>query len=308
VNRRVTLTQRTVGKLQVLLNMLFFRGAYRGHRRGYSQIALLPPEDYKQLLYEHGVPNEVFKRIEDGYGWKPNQFLPDLFNGRIVTYLERGVSLGGVPAPNEQEAFAGKLLLVKFLEIAIQTALSVPAFLPEIGDVHGATEEVIASLQLDGFAYINGRVVDAAVKGVDLKTEDDYLVGLIRAIRPPNLDLILYHHREADDTFVNRNWGAASTETRNFFVSVLRGLREVATERKAAPAVNQPISEKNLIDDFRKVGLLAEEEKEAVLKLWVLLSYSGAHPGIQEQDRARLTRLLVLGLTEWLCLKSVQWK
>lgn len=140
-----------------------------------------------------------------------------------------------------------------------------------------------------------------------LDEEDDFLIRLIRALQPPNLDVIRHHHKEADETFVNGNWGSASGETRNFFVAVLRGLREAATSRGGLPAFTFG-NEKGLMEDYVKIGLLTEEEKEAILKLWVLLSYSGSHLGIQPQHRARLTRLLVLGLTQWLCLKFVAFE
>lgn len=63
-----------------------------------------------------------------------------------------------------------------------------------------------------------------------------------------------------------------------------------------------------LIEDFHKRGLLTAEEKDAILKLWVLLSYSGPHVGIQDDQRARLTRLLVMGQAQWLCLKFIAWE
>jgi len=112
------------------------------------------------------------------------------------------------------------------------------------------------------------------MKGINLQAEDDYVVHLIRSIAPSNIDVILHHHGEADETFVNRNWGAASGETRNFSVALLRGLRDVATTRGGvAPYAHG--NDSGLIEDFHKRGLLTSEEKEAILKLWVRLSYSG---------------------------------
>ncbi len=46
--------------------------------------------------------------------------------------------------------------------------------------------------------------------------------------------------------------------------------------------------ERRSIKDYRTIGLLTEEEKEAVLKLWVLLSYSGPHVGIKCRRQGRL--------------------
>jgi hypothetical protein len=141
---------------------------------------------------------------------------------------------------------------------------------------------------------------------MDLQQEDDYLIGLLRKLQPANLETIVHHHDEAEKSFANRVWGPASAETRNFFVAILRGLRERATKN----GKTQPFSvgnDSDLIKNFEAIGLLSEEETAAVLKIWVLLSYSGPHVGIQDQDRAKLTRLLVLGMTQWLCLKFTDW-
>jgi hypothetical protein len=81
-------------------------------------------------------------------------------------------------------------------------------------------------------------------------------------------------------------------------------------ERATLSGKAKPFSSGNdsdLIKNFETIGLLSEGETAAVLKIWVLLSYSGPHVGIQDQDRAKLTRLLVLGMTQWLCLKFTDW-
>jgi len=110
------------------------------------------------LLYEHGVPNEVLLHIEERYEWQPRDFLPRLYDGWVVAFLERSDNFGGDPAPSEEDAVAGRILLLRFCEVAIQYGLSMPDHLPE---VQRLAQEVIASLQLDGFAYLGGKIVDA---------------------------------------------------------------------------------------------------------------------------------------------------
>jgi hypothetical protein len=154
----VALTQRTVGRFQVLLNALFFRGRFLGRNRGWEQIPLLEKPKYQRLLYENGVPNEVLLHIEERYEWQPSDFLPRLYAGWVAAFLERSDSFGGDPAPREEDALAGRILLLRFLEVAIQCGLSMPAHLPEVRQL---AEDVIASLQLDGFAYLNGKILDA---------------------------------------------------------------------------------------------------------------------------------------------------
>jgi hypothetical protein len=191
-----------------------------------------------------------------------------------------------------------------FSEVAVRRGLEMPGHLPEVKAV---AEELRASLEIDGYELVTDRLVPATMKGISLQAEDDYLVHLIRSIAPTNIGLILHHHGEADETFVNGNWGSASAETHNFFVALLRGLRDVARARGEVPPLAHG-NDSGLMEDFYRSGLLTAEEKDAILKLWVLLSYSGPHVGMQDDQRARLTRLLVMGQAQWLCLKFIAWE
>jgi hypothetical protein len=87
---------------------------------------------------------------------------------------------------------------------------TIPAYIYR-NDGMGQPEDY--GLALRSNELVSGRLVPATMKGINLQTEDDYLVHLIRSIARANVDVVLHHHGEADETFVNRNWGAASGET-----------------------------------------------------------------------------------------------
>src|SRR5713101_4966111 len=284
------ISQRSVGRLQRLLTELMARPP--------QTLPLLSWPEYRTQLYEEGVDVHILDHIESEYQSRLSRFLPNLHNGFIPAYVYHNTGLGSQPAPNQKDLVRGQALLAVFMRVAIQHAEDLPEHLPE---PKALANELIRSLEIDGYELVGGKLVPATLKGMKLDEEDDFLIRLIRALQPPNLDVIRHHHKEADETFVNGNWGSASSETRNFFVAVLRGLREAATSRGGLTVFTFG-NEKGLMEDYVKIGLLTEEEKEAILKLWVLLSYSGSHVGIQPQHRARLTRLLFLGLTQWLCL------
>ena len=244
----------------------------------------------------------MLNHIDWEYRFKPSDFLPAIHDGTIPAYVYRNDGCGQ-PVPNATDVAMGQQLLKTFAEVAPRRGLSLPDRVP---DAKNAANELLASLEIDGYEFVSGRLVPATLKGVSLQAEENHLIHLIRTIGPPNLEAILHHHDQADETFVNGNWGSASSETRNFFIAVLRGLRDVATSTGGIKAFADG-NDKNLIEDFKTIGLLTDEEKEAILKLWVLLSYSGPHVGIHDQERARLTRLLVLGLVQLLWLKFIAW-
>ena len=271
---------------------------YAFFHRPPNTLPLLSWAEYRTRLYEEGIDNHVLDNIEYEYGKRPRDFLPAILDGTISAKQQRG---GWVQESDKQ---LGQGLMRVFAEVALAHGLAMPAHLPE---VIALAEELQASLEIDGYELVAGKLTPAAMRGMNLQHEDTYLVHLIRTIAPSNLEVVLHHHNEADETFINRNWGAASAETRNFFVALMRGLRDIATDRGGVPPF-QHGNDSGLIEDFQKRGLLSAEEKDAVLKLWVLLSYSGPHVGIQDDARARLIRLQALGLAQWMCLKFQAWE
>jgi hypothetical protein len=288
------ISQRSVGRLQRLLSGLMYPPP--------QTLPLLSWAEYRTQLYEESVDRHVLNHIEWEYHNRPSDFLPAIHDGTIPAYVYRNDGMGQ-PAPNRDDLVMGQVLLKVFSEVALRCGLHMPTHLPQVKAI---AEELRASLEIDGYELVAGRLVPATMKGINLQAEDDYLVHLIRSIAPANVEVILHHHGEADDTFVNGNWGAASAETRNFFIALLRGLRDVATARGGVPSFAHG-NDSGLIEDYHRRGLLTAKEKDAILKLWVLLSYSGPHVGIQDDERARLIRLLVLGQAQWLCLKFIAW-
>jgi hypothetical protein len=257
-------------------------------------------------LYECGFDVHLLNYIEETYGTDPSIFLPLIHDGTIPAFVGRNDGWGQ-PVPNNEDRRVGQGMIGAIIEIVIPEAESIPNHvthpLPKL-----LSDEVIASLAEDGLDYIGGKIVPAKVKAVDLKKEYEYLIALIRSIKPLNVDEVEHHHDESDKALANRVWGSASSEARNFLVATLRGLREVATTRGKVPAYKQPGKDGPLIEDFKTIGLFTDAEKDAVMHVWVLLGHSGPHVGIKEEDSARLLRLLAIGMTEWIVLKFIAWE
>lgn len=287
------ISQRTVGRLQRLLEFLFRKDPRFGQLWSWQKLKL--------ALYEENVDINWLNYISEEYLGYPYKFLPLIHDGTIPAYVTRNDGWGQ-PAPNKQDVVFGQVLIALIVQV---TATRV-AGLQEIAGPQELTDEVLAGLKLDGYELIAGKVTSAGVPGVDVKAEEDYLLSHIRRIGPANLEEIRHHYDEAVETFVNRNWGSTSSENRNFFIALLRGLRELATT-KGVPAYKQPGQDGPLIRDFQAIGMLTEQEMEAVRNVWVLLSHSGPHVGIKEEESALLGRILVLGMTRWVCLKFEDW-
>ncbi len=291
------ISQKTVGKLDLVLRRLFIRPP--------QTFPLWTWRQFRDALYERGFDVHVLDYLEQEYQGKPTRFLPLIHNGTIPAYVYRNLG-GGQPAPKQEDRQTGQAMLAVMIQVVILEAESIP---PHVVDhPKSLSDEVVASLREDGLDFIGGKIVPAGMKAVDLEKEDEYLIALVRSIKPPNMDEIQHHHDESDKAFANGGWGSASSEARNFLVATLRGLRGVATTRGKLSPYKQPGKDAPLIEDFKTIGLFTDEEKNAVMHVWVLLSHSGPHVGIKEEDSARLSRLLAIGMTEWTALKFIQWE
>lgn len=295
-----SISQKTVSKVDVLLRRLF------ADQPGVGPLWSWPK--FRKALYENNFDVPFLDYLYRESRGNPSEFLPLIHNGMIPAYVYRGDGYGQ-PVPQEADRLLGQKLLQEITQIVISETESLPAiaiiFEPEPNLL---AREVLSSLREDGFDFIGGKVVPAEVNAVDLKQEDEYLMALIRSIGPANIDEIRYHHDESDRAFAYEGWGPASSEARNFLIAVLRGLREVATARGKVPAYKQPGKDGPLIEDFNAIGLFTDEEKNAVMHVWVLLSHAGPHVGIKEADTARISRLLAIGMTEWVALKFIAWE
>lgn len=295
------LSQKTVGKLDVLLRRLLHKPP-----RALRTLPLWTWRAFRDALYQEGFDVHFLDHIEQRYYEDPSRFLPHIHNGMISAFLNRNDGYGA-PAPNDEDQAMGQAWLAGMIQVVVPKAESIP-------DHVGAptprrlSAELLLSLREDGFDLIGGKIVPAEMQAVDLQREDSYLIALIRSIGPANMEEIQHHHDESDRAFAHEGWGSASSEARNFLIAMLRGLREVATARGKVPAYKQPGKDGPLIEDFKAIGLFTDEEKNAVMHVWVLLSHSGPHVGIKEEDSARLSRLLAIGMAEWIVLKFITWE
>lgn len=291
-------SQKTVVWLARVLDRLFFQHQYVA--------PLWTWAEFCDELYASGGTMQLLRHIEQKYGTEPRTFLPFIHDGTIPAWVYRNDGFGQ-PRPEKQDRIVGARIITSMIRVAVLKAQSIPDHVQDPLPSQLASD-LVASLRDDGFDFIAGKVVLAGSKAVELQKEDEYLVAKIRDVKLPNIDEVQHHHQESEKAFANRGWGAAASEARNFLVATLRGLREVATTRGKLAAFKQPGKDGPLIEDFKHIGLFTEDEKNAVMHAWVLLSHSGPHVGIQEEDSARLSRLLAIGITEWVVLKFIQWE
>jgi hypothetical protein len=251
-------------------------------------------ESLCELFYDEDYPEWFIKRLKEIDGpTELREFIQGLQTGTSVK--NSFVRFAGNPIE------AGQDILKK---------LAINIFSLELNENHEDIDTIktIASalsrqLELDGYVYKNNRLYPADSSVIDEKEEQSYLEELIDNATL-NDKLVIKHHLElAERAYVEARWSDAISNARNFFEAILE---QVAGElhhkiNGAALTTNRPVEIREYLD---RAGFVDRTEKEAIAKVYGLISNTGSHPNMAHKDQARLMRNLALTFSQYILM---QW-
>ncbi|MHC4389295.1 MAG: hypothetical protein ACYSX1_11920, partial [Planctomycetota bacterium] len=104
---------------------------------------------------------------------------------------------------------------------------------------------------------------------------------------------------------VGGRWSDCIGNARKFFEAILQ---QVASKHSTAikgsalkaSTLQRPVAVRTYLETE---GLLEKKEREAVDKIYGLLSHTGGHPYMAEKDQARLLRQICLTVTQFIMLR-----
>lgn len=169
----------------------------------------------------------------------------------------------------------------------------------------GAWPELLRSLELDGYAYRDGRLCMPESDVLDVEEETGLLRHLYEALSLANRDTAFDMLRLSEEHYLEGRWSDCIVNSRKFLESVLLEVARAYAQRFATGELDQlrepqPRSVRQFLEDQ---GLIEKREKEALDKVYGLLSHTGAHPYMAENDQARLLRQLSLTLSQFAMLR-----
>lgn len=165
--------------------------------------------------------------------------------------------------------------------------------------------DLTRSLELDGFVFRNSRLLFSESDVLDVDRETGILENLYSKLALRDRETALHHLELSEEHYLAGKWDDSISNSRKFLECVLR---EVAVSHSLT-ARCKPLSESDLTrpvavrDYLEEKGLLSEKEKEALAKVYGLLSETGSHPYIAENDQARLMRHLGLTFSQFVMLR-----
>jgi len=164
--------------------------------------------------------------------------------------------------------------------------------------------ELLRRLELDGYVYREGLLLQQQADVLNVEEETGVLnllysrAGLVRA-----QDAFEFL-RLAEEHFVASRWSDSISNVRKFFELTLQeGARKLSTfkaEPMSEADIGRPVEVRKYLE---QTGIFEKKEREAVDKLYGLLSETGAHPYMAESDQARLLRQLSLTMVQFVLLR-----
>ena len=172
-------------------------------------------------------------------------------------------------------------------------------------DLGEVMQSLLRQLELDGYRVIDTKLLMPEEGVMDVEEETNLLKSLYTSLNLERSDVAFYNLGLSEEHYIAGKWADSISNSRKFLECVLR---EVASARhlvevKAPMSKDRLDSPKSVREYLEEAGLLEKKEKETIAKVYSLLSQTGGHPYMAENDQARLLRHLSLTLCQFVLLR-----
>jgi len=168
-----------------------------------------------------------------------------------------------------------------------------------------AVDAMQRQLELDGYVFHSGVLLVPEESVLDESEEQGVLSELVRATGLSDPDTVHHHLGLSEEHYRAERWDDSISNSRKVLEAVLQQAADEYSRRPGTDAIvsgdlDRPV---RVRDYLESVGLLDRKEKEAIASTYGLLSDTGAHPNIAQQDQARLMRHLALTFSQFVLLR-----
>jgi hypothetical protein len=163
--------------------------------------------------------------------------------------------------------------------------------------------KVLTSLELDGYVRRDDQFFPSEADVINVDQEIGLLQKLHTNLQLPDQATLFSFLVLSEQHYASERWSDSIGNSRKFFEAlVLQVANAMATTLGVAQAFddNRPVEVRRYLETN---GLLDRHEREAIDKLYALLSHTGAHPYLAQRDQARLLRQLAATLSQFVLLR-----
>jgi hypothetical protein len=165
-------------------------------------------------------------------------------------------------------------------------------------------EELLASLELDGFQWKGGRLLQREENTFDVKEQEGVLEELHRTLGLGNLAQIRHELKLTDEHYVAGRWGDCIKHARDLAECIL--LEVVVARAGLGVGTVPPKAKEQAISvrtELHSSGFIDDRELGFLNALWKLLSEQGGHMNMSPQENARICRQYALTAGHFVLLR-----
>lgn len=163
---------------------------------------------------------------------------------------------------------------------------------------------LIKCLELDGYRKVGRHLLRPDGDAVANEQEVTVLRELYRHLALGEEDVTFHHLDLTDEHYLESNWEDCIAAMRRVLESILKQ-SAIKIQSSGGPSItDRQLSQPVRVRDYlEQTGLFTTSEKEAIAKVYGLMSSTGSHPYIADRDQARLLKNLGLSLSQFTLLK-----
>lgn len=197
----------------------------------------------------------------------------------------------------------GQRYLKDFAQVLIHARQTDPKF-----ETYGDTDKTAVDnmrrvLELDGYVYCEGVLLVPEESVLDVREEEGVLESLIHSLGLEDATTIKHHLTLSAEHYHGGRWDDSISNSRKTLEAVLQqtaSRHDATTKILTADQLSRP---RTVRDYLERTGLLEQKEKETISQVYGLLSNTGGHPYIAQQEQARLMRHLSLTFCQFVLLR-----
>jgi hypothetical protein len=296
---RKLMISRTSTRLLSYLYFLAFSDALENSLYGGDRF---DEEGFKAFLYENDY-EPWFLRLEEDYF--QNEVEPD----DLILGLHTGDTFRGHAETEEAALRLGQEYLLRLTKdimpfVVKMAEEEVRSFNSEAKRGKEAAASFLAQLELDGYAYRNGKLYPIESAAVDAQAEQSYLESLVDSLTLSDSETIKHHIQLAEEHYINGRHSDSIGNSRHFLEAILSQVLEKVVA-KLGRSLN-PVVYKNATDvrtHLEREGLISADERDTLKQVYGLLSNTGGHAYIAQKDQARLMWNLALTFSQYVLLR-----
>jgi len=164
--------------------------------------------------------------------------------------------------------------------------------------------EVVRRLEIDGYVFRDNELYQSEVEVLDVEAETGLLQKLYASLALSDQQITFQFLKLAEEHYVAGRWSDCIGNARKFFEAVLQQIACKHSNMEGASLDSATFERPVAVREYLETaGIVEKKEREAIDKIYALLSHTGGHPYTAEEDQARLLRQICLIMTQFIMLR-----